>query len=141
MSKSPNPGSQTQDVYEQLRRRLLNGDLRPGERLKISNLCELLDANLSAVREALARLTAEGLILSEPQRGFHVAPISADDLRHLTAARLKIEAICVERAIACGDVAWETGIVGALHQVLRTPRLDDTNSVTPQWAQAHNALH
>ncbi len=134
-----NPASSfTQNVYEQLRIKLLNGSCRPGEKLKISDLCEVLSANLSAVREALSRLTSEGLVVSEPQRGFRAAPITADDLRYLTEARIHIEGLCIERAIKLGGITWETGIVAALHTLLRTPRF---GKVTEEWAIAHNDFH
>lgn len=135
---STNPSSFTQSVYEQLRMKLLNGSLRPGDKLKISDLCSALSANLGAVREALARLTSEGLVISEPQRGFRAAPITMDDLRHLTEARIQIEGLCLVRAIKLGNVAWETGIVAALHTLLRTPR---SENVTEEWAAVHNDFH
>lgn len=134
-----NPASSfTQSVYEQIRTMLLNGSLRPGDKLKISDLCETLSANLSAVREALSRLTSEGLVVAEPQRGFRAAPVTADDLRYLTEARIHIEGLCLERAIKLGGIAWETGIVASLHTFLRTPRSADT---VEQWAIAHNEFH
>lgn len=134
-----NPGSSfTQSVYEHLRIKLLNGSLRPGEKLKISELCEMLSANLSAVREALSRLTSEGLVVAQPQRGFRAAPITADDLRSLTEARILIEGLCLERAIKLGGITWETGIVAALHTLLRTPR---SGNVTEQWSAVHNDFH
>lgn len=133
------PGSSfTQSVYEDLRIKLLNGSFRPGDKLKISELCDVLSANLSAVREALSRLTSEGLVVAEPQRGFRAAPITADDLKSLTEARIIVEAHCLERAIKLGGISWETGIVAALHTLLRTPR---SEAVIERWAEVHNEFH
>src|SRR6201999_1213803 len=100
--------SLTQDAYERLRAELLACRLRPGSRLKTSELCEVLSVSLSAVREALSRLTSEGLVVAEPQRGFHVAPISAAELRDLTDVRAQIEGLCLERGIVVGDVGWDS---------------------------------
>ncbi|RYL96956.1 GntR family transcriptional regulator [Sphingobium fuliginis] len=138
--KSPAP-SRTHRVYEQIRSRLLNGALPPGQKLVISDLCENLGANQSAVREALARVTAEGLVTAEPQRGFRVSEIAAEDLHHLTDVRLLIEEPCIRSAIANATIAWEKGIVAALHGLLRTPRNDDDGKVTQEWADAHHAFH
>src|SRR5580698_7723981 len=110
-----NAASLTQTAYERLRADLLSCKLKPDEQLKISQLCEQLGVSLGAVREALSRLTSEGLIISEPQRGFRAAPISAGDLEDLTLARVELETLCLRRAIAYGDLAWETGLVAAAH--------------------------
>jgi len=140
-----NPASLTQTAYERLRADLLSCKLKPDEQLKISQLCEQLDVSLGAVREALSRLTSEGLVIAEPQRGFRVAPVSLDDLKDLTRVRIQIETSCLERAITCGDMNWETNLVAAFYRLSRTPervsdgaggvRLDDT------WREAHNQFH
>jgi DNA-binding GntR family transcriptional regulator len=142
MRPTSSPSSLTHSVYQQLRTRLLNGDLRPDEKLKISTLCETMSVNLSAVREALARLTSEGLVVAEPQRGFRVAPIATDELVHLTDARIQIESLCVTKAIGLGKLDWETAIVASLHRLLHTSRYDDSGkNIAQAWATAHSDFH
>lgn len=143
MAHIPSTTSYTQDTYERLRADLLACRLRPGARLKISDLCGSLGANLSAVREALSRLTSEGLVVAEPQRGFRVAPISADELCDLTAVRADIEGMCLERAIAAGDVGWEAQLVAAFHRLFRTPEREpaDPQRMNEAWSAAHSAFH
>ncbi len=143
MSRSRSATTHTQDTYERLRADLLACRLRPGARLTISDLCGQLGANLSAVREALSRLTSEGLVVAEPQRGFRVAPISADELRDLTAVRADIEGMCLERAIAAGDVGWESQLVAAFHRLSRTPEREpaDPQRMNEAWSAAHSAFH
>ena len=140
----PSDGSSvTQDVYKRLRADLLACRLKPGARLKISELCEALSVSLSAVREALSRLTSEGLVVAEPQRGFRVAPISAEELRDLTRVRAQIEGLCLERAIALGDVTWESNLVAAFHRLSRTSERepDDRQRMNEAWSAAHSAYH
>jgi DNA-binding GntR family transcriptional regulator len=140
---APASSSLTQDVYERLRADLLACRLRPGVRLKIGELCKALQVSLSAVREALSRLTSEGLVIAEPQRGFRAAPISAEELRDLTAVRAQIEGLCLDRAIAAGDVAWEAQLVAAFHRLSRTPERepDDAQRMSEAWSTAHAAYH
>ena len=135
--------SLTQAAYERLRADLLACRLRPGERLRINVLCDLTGFNLSAVREALARLAAEGLVVAEPQRGFSVAPISEAELRDLADVRLDIEERCVRRAIAIGDAAWEERLVAAHHRVARTPMHieHDPPRLSDAWAEANHFFH
>lgn len=139
----PVSSSRTQDVYERLRAELLNGRAEPATRLKINDLCRAHGVSLSAVREALSRLTSEGLVVAEPQRGFSVAPVSADELTDLTQVRTQIECLCLERAIAVGDVDWEARIVAAFHYLSRTPERDanDPESMSDARSAAHAAFH
>lgn len=140
---APTGSSLTQGAYERLRADLLACRLLPGARLKINDLCQSLQVSLSAVREALARLTAEGLVVAEPQRGFRVAPISAAELHDLTQVRTQIEGACLYRAIAAGDVAWETRVVAAHHRLTRTPERQpgDPRRMNEDWSAAHDAFH
>jgi DNA-binding GntR family transcriptional regulator len=116
--------SLTQRAYDQLRDALLDCRFESGEPLRIGELQKSLDASQGAVREALSRLTSEGLVQARPQHGFRVTPISAADLRDLTAARIEIEELCLRHAIEAGDVRWEARIVAAFHQLSRTPLLE-----------------
>lgn len=144
MTRTASAGSSlTQDAYEHLRADLLACRLRPGTRLKINELCQGLSVSLSAVREALARLTSEELVVAKPQRGFRVAPISADELRDLTAVRAQIEGLCLERAVAVGDVGWESQLVAACHRLSRTPEREpeDPQRMGEAWSAAHAAYH
>lgn len=136
-------GSMTQAAYERLRADLLACRILPGDRLIIRDLCERFDVSLGAVREALSRLTSEGLVSAEPQRGFRAAPISPADLADLTLARVEIETLCLRRAIAHGDVAWETRLVAAAHHLSRTPPRApaDPARSNEAWTEAHGAFH
>lgn len=140
---APASSSLTHDAYERLRADLLACRLQPGSRLKIGELCQSLSVSLSAVREALSRLTSEGLVVAEPQRGFRVAPISADELSDLTQVRAQIEGMCLERAIAVGDVGWEARLVAAFHRLSRTPEREpgDPQRMNEAWSAAHAAYH
>lgn len=133
----------TQGAYEDLRADLLSCRIEPGSRLKVQELCDRLSVSLGAIREALSRLTSEGLVVAEPQRGFRAAPISAEDLLDLTKTRIQIETLCIRRAIEVGDVAWESQLVAALHRLSRTPEHtpDDPVHSSDEWALAHAAFH
>jgi DNA-binding GntR family transcriptional regulator len=143
MPDKPNSASLTDKAYRQLRSDLLACRLRPGEKLRINDLCQTLSVSLSAVREALSRLTAEGLVIAEPQRGFRAAPISGAELRDLTQIRVQIEGMCLRRAIATGDVGWEERLVAAHHRLARTSEREpgDAFRLSDAWAEAHTSFH
>lgn len=137
------PVNLTQGAYEQLRADLLACRILPGSRLKIQELCNRLSVSLGAIREALSRLTSEGLVVAEPQRGFRAAPISRADLQDLTQVRIEIEGLCLRRAIEVGDVDWEARLVAAFHRLSRTPEraAADPARSSDEWAEAHAAFH
>ena len=132
-----------QAAYDRLRADLLSGRLRPGEPVKISEIGAAFGTNVNAIREALSRLTSEGLVVATPQKGFSATPISAAELRDLTEVRIQIETSCLERSIATGDVNWETQIVAALHRLSRTPERvpGDPDQTSEEWARHHAAFH
>lgn len=133
----------TQGAYEGLRADLLACRILPGSRLKIQDLCTRFEVSLGAVREALSRLTSEGLVIAEPQRGFRAAPISLADLRDLTMVRIEVESLCLRRAIAVGTVDWEARLVAAFHRLSRMPERVPTDPMRAddEWAEAHATFH
>lgn len=137
------PRSQTARVFEAMRADILACRMRPGQRLKIGELCTRFDVSLGAIREALSRLAAEGLVIAEEQKGFHVAPVSTADLADLTTARVEIETLTLRRAIVHGDVAWESGIAAAFERLAKTPEREegDRMRLSDAWAEAHAAFH
>lgn len=110
-------------AYELLRAELISCRLTPGARLNISLLHNKLTLSQAAVREALSRLAAEGLVEIERNRGFRVAPISASGFRDLTEALWTIEEPCLRTSILKGDTAWELNLISAYHRSWRTLQL------------------
>jgi DNA-binding GntR family transcriptional regulator len=81
-----------EDVHDVLVDMLMNHALSPGARLNIDALARSLSVSPTPIREALARIEAEGLIVKEPRRGYVVAPlITLDDVRSLIEFRLLVE--------------------------------------------------
>jgi len=135
--------SQTENAYLRLREDLLTCRIKPGQKLIIADITTRLDINLGAVREALSRLTSEGLVTSKSQKGFRAAPMSLADLLDLTDTRIKIENLCLESAILAGDLEWETRIVASYHRLARTSEFEKEGSdiVSEVWAAAHSDFH
>lgn len=133
--------SRTVETYETLKQSILSGSLRPRTRLRIEHLSEELTVSAGAVREALSRLTSDGMVVAEPQRGFLVAPISKTDLSDLTAVRIDIEVKCLRRSIALGGVDWESRVLAAHHRLSKTPEHDADGGTHPQWPIVHADFH
>jgi len=133
----------TAAVTAQLRHEIINGRLRPGSKLSISDTTKRLRVSLSATREALSRLASEGLVRPEEHKGYCVTPISIDDLKDLTQLRIEVDSLALRDAIKRGDAAWEARIVSASHLLSRTPLNDQPGSsaVSEIWADKHREFH
>jgi DNA-binding GntR family transcriptional regulator len=80
------------DVHDVLVDMLMNHELAAGARLNIDALARTLSVSPTPIREALARMEAEGLVVKEPRRGYAVTPlIGLADLHALMEFRLLIE--------------------------------------------------
>ncbi len=139
----PESGSLTAEAYSQLRAEILACRLSPGHKLIIADLCDQLGFSLGAVREALARLTSEGLVVSEPRKGFRVAPITESELQDITRVRATIESLCLESAIQNGDLKWEANIVSTEFELSKLSLQDpeDPARVSDVWADTHKRFH
>jgi DNA-binding GntR family transcriptional regulator len=138
-------GKQTlsDDVRARLRADILSGRLLPGHRLKFPLLGAEYDVSVSVLREALVRLTEQGLVRSEPHQGFVVTPLSREKLSELTDARIELESLVLRRSVTEGDLAWESRLVAAHHTLERTPYTaqGDDDRVDDCWAEAHADFH
>lgn len=134
--------SLTDSVYRALRTDLVLGRLAPGAQLKTSELAAGYGVSLAAVREALSRLSSEGLVEAEPQRGFRAAPISAEQLQDLTAVRLDIECMCLRQSVTRFNPLDDIRLEEALDVlVAATAGADERQVLTEEWSRAHAAFH
>ncbi|HRM73177.1 MAG TPA: FCD domain-containing protein [Paracoccus sp. (in: a-proteobacteria)] len=142
-SASEPDGSKTlmASVYDRLRRDIVDGELRPGARLRFEELKDCYGVGLSPLREALTRLAAEKLVLLEQNRGFRVAPISQSDLRDLLFMRQEVESLAIKRAIERGDDQWEAAIVAAIHALGKRDSKTADGHIDPEWELRHRAFH
>jgi DNA-binding GntR family transcriptional regulator len=135
--------SLTEMVYRRLHADLVLCRFAPGAQLKAGEIAQRHDVSLAAVREALARLSSEGLVNAEPQRGFRAAPISADRLQDLTAVRIDIETNCLRQSMPNLDLLTDLRLEEAMDAILSTAEAapDGRHVITPEWNHAHAAFH
>jgi len=129
-------------AYERLKREIMTARLLPEQRLHIAQLCERYEIGLSPMREALNRLSRDGMVTQLDRRGFRVAPVSIEYLEELTRTRCWIDEIGLRESVLHGDQQWEENIVLAYHRLARQrpagPKPADRSS---GWEEAHCAFH
>lgn len=86
-------------VLAALRMGILEGILAPGARLRQEELAEAFGISRIPVREALRALEYEGLVTSEPHRGFTVTAIDGDDVDEIYELRALLEGEAVRLAV------------------------------------------
>jgi DNA-binding GntR family transcriptional regulator len=129
-------------AYQQIRQAILDGRYKPGERLIEQRISDEFDLSRTPVREALRRLEAEGLVLTERHRGSTVRPTSDSDVDDLYELRARLESMSAERAAlraTTDDIAELDRAIQAFDDAIRLP----TNDVqrVPLMEQMNVAFH
>lgn len=95
-------------VFNTLRKAILTGQLKPGERLMEVHLADKLGVSRTPIREAIRKLELEGLVVMIPRRGAEVAQITEKSLNDVLEVRRALDALSVELAcdrITDGEIA------------------------------------
>src|SRR5258708_34126655 len=103
-------------VHSELRARILSGRLASGHRLLPEELASDLSISQTPVKEALLKLEADGLVVSEMRRGSVVRLFTAKDVEELYERRILIEPDPL--GPACGATAITPHVLAALQRIL-----------------------
>lgn len=141
----PDEGKRTlaEIASDAIRRDIVAGRLKPGERLLMEALRLRYGMGMSPLREALSGLAAEQLILFEGHRGFQVSPISVEDLRDLMETRKILEADVMRLVLIHGDDVWESDVIAAFHRLSKTEEriVAAKGRADPEWDERNAAFH
>lgn len=92
-------------VFNTLRRAILKGELKPGERLMEIALADKLGVSRTPIREAIRKLELEGLVVMAPRKGAKVASITERDLNDVLEVRKGMEVLAI--SLACKRITGE----------------------------------
>ncbi len=128
--------SATHRAYLALRKMIVTGTLKPGEKLKIDGLRKRLDTGASPIREALSLLTSDNLVERIDQRGFRTAEISKANFEEILLLRCQLEDLALRESIVNATDEWEELIVLAHHRMNRAKGKDPD-----LFEDLHKAFH
>ena len=142
-----NSGATSERVYAELKRRLLAGEHRPGERLEAAQLGELLISSITPVRDALNTLVGEGLVETRTGDGYRVPPVDAPGLEDLYRWNAEVLTLAARAARPTalarpdpGDPAERTARLFAT--LARTsPNIEHRRAVATLNDRLHTARH
>jgi len=143
-------------TYETLKGDLLAGAFAPGAALLTRELLARYGCGISPLREAIARLVGEDLLVASGHRGVRVPLPSLGDLNETYRIRTLLECEALRLALANGDDVWESEIVAACYRLERAPlpirtaprgasrgqdRIDERGETVIAWETRHRAFH
>lgn len=133
-----------EQVAEALRRRIVSGEIEPGARLQVEALRREYDVSTSTIREALSRLLADSVVISQPQQGFSVASLSRHDCRAIADIRRLLESEAIRNALHNRSDAWEARLAGTFHMLARADRsliIEKDYSLLDEWRRRNADFH
>jgi len=129
------PKTRQELVLDQLREAILDGVLKPGEKLQQTELASILGVSRMPVREALRSLEAEGLVIFYPHRGAFVSELSPDELEQICLLREAAESRAARlgaRAVGPDDLAQMGQILG---------EMGEPDVESDDWVALNDAFH
>ncbi|MGX1306195.1 GntR family carbon starvation induced transcriptional regulator [Amorphus suaedae] len=139
----PAPMTRTAEAYARLRQDILSNAFAPGQRITIQFLQKRYEIGPTPLREALARLAADGFVIGEDNRGFRVPPMSLARLRDITDQRKLIEAQALRLSIARGGKAFDGALRDAYAKMteLDAGRSRGEEGAYIAWENQHRLFH
>ena len=130
----------TEVCHEKIRDDIVHNVLKPGTKLLLSELNTRYEVGVGPLREALNRLSGEGLVIADGQRGFRVSAVSKEEIRDMCEVRVLLECEALKNSMANGDDEWEVNIVAAFH---RLTMLEESQKIRdlPGWEHCNRAFH
>ena len=138
------PQSLITQIYNKIKKSLINGDLKPGEKLKIDVLKEKYDTGHTPIREALTSLVKDGLVERIEQKGFVASNVSMKHFNEILKTRIWIEEIAIKKSMENKDglERWEENLILLNH---RLSKKDWTEKYNPEnddsWEMIHKKFH
>lgn len=123
-------------LTEVLRDSILSGEIAPGAVIRQDALAARLNVSKIPLREALARLEQDGLVISQPNRGFFVTPLSQEEAEEVFALRLQLEPETAACACEKANDAQREEARRALHLLNA-----DTSAEKPTIANLNRGFH
>ncbi|MFC7050171.1 GntR family transcriptional regulator [Emcibacter nanhaiensis] len=141
----PKSGTLVEMAHAALKKDIIAGFLRPGEKLRVEHLKQKYGVSSGTLREALTMLIADKLVEVEGQRGFTVALVSAEDLKDLCHIRILLEKEAIRESIEHGDDEWEASVVSSYHILSRATKAFSENpkdeNLLAEWERRHREFH
>ena len=127
-------------VFNTLRKAILTGELKPGERLMEIHLANRLGVSRTPIREAIRKLELEGLVIMIPRRGAEVAQITEKSLKDVLEVGRALDALCVELACDRIDEEATQQLKKACEEFERATETKDATTIAKADVELHDII-
>lgn len=138
--RTPGPTAQHRAAAV-LRGAILEGRLRPGQRVNQEDWAARAGVSLIPVREALNELAGEGLVTHRPRRGYVVTELALDDLEEVYELRRLLETEALQRGVPRASAADVARLREAAHACREAGRAGDIAARLEANRVFHDVLH
>lgn len=135
--------SSQQSGYDQMVEEILSGHLAPGSKIALVELMRRFFQTTTDLRQAIVRLTNEGLVHQDGPAVLRISPVSVADLEELTATRVFIERETLVRSVQTGGAAWEAAVMDSYAVLAEDDpsRAGDMRAAVDAWEQRNHIFH
>ena len=124
-----------------LRSALRSGELRGGQFLSMSQLVELLDCPIAAIRDAVKQASSEGLVTTLPKRGVQVMEVNPETIRECLDFRMVLDQEGARRRIANNALSGLTALQARHDEIRQTARNGTGGDLPPKAIEVDLSLH
>lgn len=125
------------EVFDILHKRIIAGEVRPGEWLRQDDIASQLGVSMTPVREALDSLVAAGLAEREPYRGVRVVELSQEEILDAYGLRILLEPSAARLASEAATRPQTEELKRLLVGTLELVRLEDMSRLRELSRQFH----
>lgn len=127
-------------VHARLREQILSGGLAPGQRVTLAALAKQLDVSVMPIRDAIARLEREGLVVTTRHKDIHITDLAIEDITQLFAIRASLEALATRLALSNGGAVCLVGLVAADSRMRAAHATQDFQAMADANWEFHRAI-
>ncbi|WPU09467.1 GntR family transcriptional regulator [Pseudarthrobacter oxydans] len=127
-------------IARRIREAIARGDFAPGIQLGEAELAKELGVSRGPLREAMQRLTQEGLLVSHRNRGLFVVTMDEDDFRDVYLARTAVEAAAISRVASTNPEGNAAKLMEAVHAMEDTADSPNSEAMTEADMSFHALL-
>jgi DNA-binding GntR family transcriptional regulator len=130
--------SRAEFAYRTLLDAISRGELRPGQRMPEAELARMLNISRTPIRDAMRRLSSEGLVVLAPSRGMMVAQLDKSEVRELYSIRATLEGAASRLAAQHASPSE----IAVMHEILREmSQASDPQSYARLNRNFHQSIH
>lgn len=131
----------SEEVADHVRTRIMSGQVRPGDFVRLDETAASLGVSVTPVREALLTLRGEGLVDLVPRRGYLVSPMSRQDIEDIFWLQTVLSKRIIDRAVTRYDTATVEAHAHLIDEFEIADRVGDAAGIVRTQFAIHRTIN